>query len=138
MSTLIALRGKGRIGKSTTIKLLRDILLNTYFGVIDEIQYRSGGDIFSIFKLKGKIIGIASSGDLSEIVEANLDEFIKNNCDIAVCACRSYGQTVTAIEFNTSFNHIFISKTIGISKLDQDSANFTDANEILSIINKLI
>lgn len=96
--TIISLKGRGNIGKTTSIRLLHDLLLHNSFNLLSTIYNTSGGGFTSVFTKNGKIIGIASWGDSEHIVWDKLNEYINQGCQIRVCACRSRGGTIKAIK----------------------------------------
>ena len=139
MGTIIALKGRGGIGKTTTIGMLHAKMLANGFLLISSSYLSTGRDFSSIFTKKGKTIGLASWGDSEQLVKTKLDELISKGSEICVCACRSYGGTHTAINsFNPPYSANFISKNIATTQALQVTINDTDADTILTEINRLI
>ena len=141
MKTIIALKGKANSGKTTTITILHDRLLdNGYELKISDINEKV--DFSSVFTKNNKIVGITSSGDTYDIVYNKLTELIKNNCIICVCACRTkdlFGHgTNAAINEFTEYEHQFINKTIGNTEEYQKQNNNSDATNLLNIIENLV
>lgn len=142
MNTIIALKGKGNTGKSTTIRLLHELLLLNGYQLINSDLHVNGGDFIAVFSKKGKRIGVTSSGDTYDLVRNHLQELINANCNICVCACRTYdrippGTNAAIIEF-TKYNNIFVVKNQDENPATQLTTNMNDSTELLSIINSLI
>lgn len=138
MKTIIALRGKGNSGKTTTIRILHDLLLtNGYTQVRSNFRIDSG-DFIAIFKKKNKLVGVTSSGDTYDLVHDRLQEMVDEDCKICVCACRTFdrvppGTNAAILEFQNYVNE-FIEKTVDESNR-QSTTNSRDAKILLDRID---
>ena len=142
MNTILALRGRGNIGKSTTIGILFQLLKNNGFEVIMEDWFgHEKKEILAIISKNDKKIGISSRGDNGEEVSGNLNDLIKNNgCTICVTACRSYGKTNTAIFEYKEYAHKILEKEIDETgdTVIREKQNRNDAQRLIDEINKLV
>jgi len=127
---VIALRGVGDSGKSTTIKMVYSLLseecklqiLEEYDGVVDQ---------WVIFKLNGKKVGIESQGDPGSRLERTLRHFKDEGCDIIVCATRTRGKTnewVTALD--PPYSILWEQKTRADTPFGHARCNKSDARKI--------
>lgn len=142
MNKIIALRGRGNSGKSTTIRLLYDLLLQNGYQLISSNINVNGGDFIAIFSKNGKLIGVTSSGDTYDLVHDRLQELVNANCNICVCACRTFdrvppGTNAAIIEF-TDYQNKFIEKTVDVNDATQRTTNGRDAQNLFSAIETLI
>ena len=142
MKTILALRGKANTGKSTTIRILHDLLIQYDFELINSNLANTDGDFIAVFKKNEKIIGLTSSGDLYDFVHDNLVELNDDGCEICICACRTYDRvspgTNAAVEEFTDFQHQFVEKTFDDNVLSQVNTNRNDAQNLLTLIESLI
>lgn len=142
MKTILALRGKANTGKSTTIRILHDLLIQYDFELINSNLANTNGDFIAVFKKNEKLIGLTSSGDLYDFVHDNLVELIDDGCELCICACRTYDRvppgTNAAVEEFTDFQHQFIEKTYDDNVISQVSTNRNDAQNLLTLIESLI
>lgn len=122
---VIALFGKGGIGKTTTLNLL----INPDNPITD------GKDHRRTFTYKGKTISITTPGDNETEVKKNIQYVQDKNCDILVTASRTWGQTVTELE-NFSKNIRRIEKNVGHKR--QDLVNEAQAADLQAIIDDVI
>ncbi|MDE6753035.1 MAG: hypothetical protein K2J82_00310 [Muribaculaceae bacterium] len=128
---IIALRGKGGKGKTTTLIKVFENLKKHGWIVIDQ-KFLSNNDFKAILKdSKGIITGIVSQGDYvigTCSVKNHLDWCESKGCIKTVCAC-TIGPNKEKIETHiASFpDHCFIDKTIESDISKQDSVNETDA-----------
>ncbi|MBB6005431.1 hypothetical protein [Arcicella rosea] len=143
MSIIIALRGKGNSGKTTTIRILHNLLLaNGYVQVRSNFSV-NGGDFITIFSKKGKLIGVTSSGDTYDLVHDRLQEMVNANCNICVCACRTFdrsakpGTNAAIIEFATYSNQ-FVEKTVDDNAATRPATNNSDAQNLLRLIDSWV
>jgi hypothetical protein len=96
MNTLFALRGASNRGKSSTLRMLIEMIRAAYpDAALDETTYKH--DTTLVATINGVKIGIETQGDPNSRLAKSLELFITIKCKVIVCACRSYGQTVTAV-----------------------------------------
>lgn len=99
--TTIANWGHAGQGKSETIRLVYDNLLNNHGATVSTLitpQGLSGGDIQVIITLNGYTIGIESQGDPNSRLFKSIPLFVQHNCDLIICATRTSGRTVQLVE----------------------------------------
>lgn len=138
MGKIIALKGKGSSGKTTTIKLLPEILIQNGYKQNHGKYQPYGADFKDIFIKQGIKVGITSSGDTYDLVKDRLDEFIQENCDICICACRTSDRkplgTIAATQSFSGYTNEYIDKTYAQGEIQQKQANRADA---LTLFNKI-
>ena len=127
---VIALFGKGGIGKTTTLNLLND-LINP-----DNPATNLGEDDKYTFTYKGKTISITTPGDWKEHIHDNIDYAQNNNCDILVTASRTRGAGKDMLREQFKHNLLFIEKNIDYQQ--RDLVNKAQALDLQAIIDGLI
>ena len=143
--TIIALRGKSGTGKSSLLKELISIFCkNDFFRKNDICVVECGilrphirndstneineakksieklillnSDIYVVFKVKGKYIGIATQGDSRYYLEESLSKINKaivndgkdnGKCDIFICAVRTFGDTCKFVFDNSKNGELY-------------------------------
>ena len=143
---IIALRGTSRRGKTHTIGMLRNILLQRGYQLIEDTFEKVEKDFISIFTKDDKLIGISSSGDLYEIVKSNLDYLISRGCTSCICACHTRDNerrgiirgTNAAINSFVDFDREFVDKTIENDEDKQDNVNQADAVILFTKLDSLV
>lgn len=107
---ILALFGKGNIGKSTTLKILTAKLMENFNTVVlefergessaeaiyERIQARNeakragriyrGYDTSTVLSINGFNIGITTHGDLSKEIKKKVSKFKEQDCALAICA----------------------------------------------------
>ena len=136
---IIALRGKENSGKSHSINIVYQFLLNKGFVQVAG-DFRVLGnpiydDIIDVLEKDGIKIGIIGTGDY-QIGPLGLKNLLKEleqkNCDFIVCACRTNPKIEKAI---TSYlNYIWIDKTLSIDRSKDRITNNLDANKIINLL----
>ena len=123
---VIALFGKGGIGKTTTLNLL----INPDNPITD------GKDHRRTFTYKGKTISITTPGDNETEVKKNIQYAQDENCDILVTASRTrgYGRKLLREQFK---DILFIEKNVA-DQQEQDLVNKTQAADLQAIIDDVI
>ncbi len=141
----IALRGRGGIGKTTTINMLADMLVTR--GWIRESRelHGNGVDITYVYVgTDGVRLGVASAGDNFNEVDRSLRILFNANCTVVVCACRTRDMPdANGVVQGTHFamrqftNDIrFVVKTIveRDSEEQRQRANDSDVDRLLQLI----
>ena len=104
MTQVYVISGSRNVGKSTTIRIIYNMLLEKYKGVEFFLDSGEGKEISVIIEdVNGKKIGLESRGDPPNKEQAkknknsyrnNLKKFKKKECDIIFCTSRTRGATV--------------------------------------------
>jgi ABC-type multidrug transport system ATPase subunit len=132
---IIALYGRSNIGKTTTLKLVVEKLKklpNATFQVFTETP-----DIKVIITIGKTKIGIESQGDPDGRLEESLDYFIRVECDVIICATRTWGATTELVKNRAKPENIHWIKKFsgGDRKEDQDRSDLEKAAEILALVS---
>lgn len=96
---IISLWGKADIGKTTTLTLLYNTLLQdtTFLNIIKTPEGIC--DFYAIFIYKGKKLGLTTYGDNKKCLKNSFDAFIENKCDIVICASRRRRTKAGSVKF---------------------------------------
>jgi len=97
---LLRVYGPSCSGKTTAIKSACKKFMRRHQSAETILPYKEdgGGDILVVLKVNGITVGFSSGGDYPAQVEKNLSELRKKKCDIIVCATRTWGGTVKAVQ----------------------------------------
>ena len=88
---IIALRGRGDIGKTTTINMLADMWHTRGWTRESRVLHGNGIDIKNVyFGADGVRFGEVSAGDNFREVDTSLRILLDANCTVVVCACRTH------------------------------------------------
>ncbi|MGV7106427.1 hypothetical protein [Flavobacterium sp. U410] len=109
MKHIVALYGTSNVGKSMTIKLLYQKLIDNYEKdiLLDSVKQMKSfdGDIRVVITINGKVIGIESQGDPNSRIFESLPFFVELKCDIIICATRTRGGTVKIVnQYKNEYN----------------------------------
>lgn len=94
---VFALYGTANVGKSATLKKVFALLTYAYPGAPVQ-TINTGIDITVIIEISGVLVGIETQGDPNSRLGESLELFKKAKCSIIICATRTRGGTVTAVE----------------------------------------
>jgi hypothetical protein len=138
MKRAIALRGRADSGKTYTISKVYE-LLKAKYPAFKEEDFKITVDIRVILIINGFRIGIESQGDPDSRLENSLNLFIKKKCDVIVCATRTRGQTVEAVEKLSKFDYeIKWLEQNYVKPAEQDKNNLAMAKDIIKEIEAII
>lgn len=92
---IITLSGRSNSGKSETMKLLHNLIINedSKVEIIDDDYTLNKPEFTSIFKLNQITVGITSFGKSYEDLSPILDKFTTHKCNLIVCCTRKYDTT---------------------------------------------
>lgn len=142
---VIVLWGKGDRGKTTTLKLLIEELINLGAKKIDGGDSNLTNDIWAILEYKNKKIGIVTVGDDQQSLKKYFDK-LNNECDIYICASRTKGISCDYIK--THFTDSVIiwqeklsitveNKSVDLTRL-QDLANKAQVSVLIETIERYV
>lgn len=134
--TVLAVRGKSAVGKSTSIRQAFDELL--LIPESKEIWRLPKGqvDLVAIVKVRGRLVGFASQGDWIRYLRPDLQKLIRAKCHVIVCATKSRGDTVKYVEnLKLTYSVEWIEK---LPATNQRIANKQTANRIVHRILSLV
>lgn len=136
MKKIIALWGTASVGKSSTITQVYEILLKKYPKLIRKI-YRA--DIKIIVVIDGIKVGIESQGDPSSRMPDTLRAFVRAGCRVIVCATRTRGGTVDAVErYSKEYEIVWIEQNVVATQSERPLSNRGMAMKIVAEIEDVI
>jgi hypothetical protein len=147
---IIALRGKGDSGKTTTIVKLYSLISPDDFTLVETNIERPYPDYRAIFKHKDLLIGITSKGDTYDDVSKDLKWLIGKGCHLLICACRTkdrpnrHGRvrgSNTAIDEYEDHQIIRLNKSVSgnpENHFENEANNASDAQRLLAeLLNRI-
>jgi len=135
---IIALKGPGSSGKSTTLNLVYDELISLGAKVLipkSALGNPKQRDFECILEYASKKIAFYTMGDFSSKTIEAIDKYSNSLCDVLILATNDKFVKPTAKILTFTNNHIE-SKTIAIPKnlINIDTANNADKNAIIKNI----
>ena len=142
MLNIFVLKGLSDSGKTTTLKLVDDLLNKKYSNpkpIDSKYSNNKPKDFWVIYDLNvnGKMIrvGLETGGDDYRYVRKDRDTFLSHNCEIIFCACHPSGKTLQ--EVNEYKNHggtvTFIETIREPDKTKSDAKNKADALKLIQM-----
>lgn len=139
MKKVIALRGVAKVGKSQTIRKAYDLLLVQYPSAQRGCLIIGKTDVRVILTIDGVRIGIESQGDPNGRLKASLDLFVQEGCQVIVCATRTSGMTVEAVNrLEGSYNLFWFDQVVEPQPSEQASRNHQMATRIVEEVKQAI
>ena len=135
MKHVFALRGKSKTGKSQTIRTVVEMLTEKHPDATVEHNHTTKVDVRVVLTINGLKVGIESQGKL---VEESLDLFVKIGCDVIVCATRTSGATVNAVNALHGFNVRWLEQQPKSQPHEQVLRSLIMAREISANVQALI
>jgi hypothetical protein len=142
-NTIIAVRGVGNAGKTTSVRLAYQTL-RAEAAEIRPPRLRSHVEVRgAILIIDGVLVGFASAGDIVANLEEDLDLLRREGCTVIVCTARDSGKTPPFLErFASSarppFRVLWLRKirSGGVEHRDRD--NRRTADEIIAAVRRAI
>lgn len=139
--TIIAVYGRAREGKSTTVKRVCQMLIaNNARAIPSNSSIDYSLDILVTVQIGNVKIGLESQGDPKGRMFETVEKLAKDNCDIIVCTTRTHGNTVGNIDKVANgygYHTLWISSSYS-PKLDNVVLNHLAAEHIVEIIGNII
>lgn len=144
---VIALKGEPKCGKTTTLSLLRKIMVQAGFaedsGTFKDL-YNKDFRVVLLFHQNGKVkkIGIVTQGDYAinvggkVSVKSHLDYMKEQGCDVVVCACTN-GKKKICDAINI-YDPKYITKQRHDNDLRKDTYDNDCASQILEIVREML
>ena len=133
MKKIIALKGAGQRGKTSTIKIVYANFLEKYAKIID--YFPSEHDIKILMQdVNGLKIGIESGGDPNSRLKDSLKDFHKAGCDIIFCATRTSGMTVDWVDaYSKQYEIVYFEQTaVEGNEKQQEKSNKAMAQKLIT------
>jgi ABC-type microcin C transport system duplicated ATPase subunit YejF len=137
LKNVFALRGKSKMGKSQTIRTVVEMLTEKHPDTAVEHNHTTKVDVRVVLTINGLKIGIESQSGPSGIKES-LDLFVKIGCDVIVCATRTSGATVNAVNALQGFDVHWLQQQSKSQPHEQVLRSLIQAREIVEEIEAFI
>ncbi len=135
---IIVLKGNSNIGKTTTLNIVYDNLINQ--GGLSTNRQTIGNpnqnDFSDIVDWKNKKIAFYTMGDYSTYLKEAIYCYEKQKCDILVCAISTNNPKVRANKAlnEPRFNTNVVNKQVSSIKANENSYNQSDSNIIINLL----
>ena len=123
------------MGKSQTIRTVVEMLIEKHHDATVEHNHTTRVDVRLVLTINGLRIGIESQGKL---VRESLDLFVKIGCDVIVCATRTSGATVNAVNALRGFNVHWLEQPAKSQPHEQVLRSLIMARKIVERVEALI
>ncbi len=141
---LIFLKGRGGVGKTSTLKLVAKELVKKGAEIIyqsmdlmDAIKI-SRADLHVILRYEGKVVGVCTYGDTRKCIEDAMECFRKYDCETGFCAMRLKGETTHCVdELKKSNQVIILNKAFVDDKKFENAVNENQKECLLEIYRLL-
>ena len=116
---VIALWGRSKVGKTSTLNIVINILINE-LGARKRAEYIAYNKVDTrvVLEINGKIIVVFTGGNDRRIMEENFSFVETQQYDLLICACRSKGASCHSIEQRFSKEQILWFGQSRVSGLD--------------------
>lgn len=138
MKKAIALKGKAKIGKSQTLRTVDELLRVKYPGAIVEHEYRTRAEVRAVLNINGVIIGIETTGENIKRINESFDLFVNLGCEVIICATRTTGKTVTAVNALPGYEVVWLAQRAQSNPIEQVLGNLAMARQIVEETEKSI
>lgn len=138
MKKVIALRGKGKIGKSTTIRTVDELLRKKYSTAKVEHEYRTKVELRAVLSINGVKIGIESTGENIRRINESFELFVRLGCEVIICATRTTGNAVAAVNKLPGYDVVWLEQRAHSDPVERLFSNLAMARHIVEETEKII
>ena len=129
MKKVFALKGRRNLGKSQTIRTVEELLRAKYPGAKVEHEYRTRTELRVVLSINGVKIGVESTGE-------NLDLLVSLGCEIIICATKTTGKTVNAVNALPGYEVVWLEQRAQSAPFEQVLSNLAMARHIVEETEK--
>ena len=134
MKKVFALKGRRSIGKSQTIKTFVELLRTKYPTARVEHEHRTR----VVLGINGVKIGVESTGENIGRIQASFDLFASLDCEVIICATRTTGKTVNAVNALPGYEVLWLEQRVQSAPFEQVLSNLAMARHIVEETEKSI
>ena len=140
MKHVFALRGAAKRGKSQTIRTVVEMLIENHPDVTIEHNLTTKVDVRVVLTINGWKIGIESQSDPTRgrLINGSLDLFVNTGCDAIVCATRTSGATVDAVNALQGFDIHWLEQLEKSQPYEQILRSLSMARQIVAEVEAVI
>ena len=138
MKRAIALKGVRNTGKSQTIRTVDELLRAKYPSARVEQEHRTKVELRVVLSVNGVKIGVESTGENIGRMKESFDLFVSLGCEIIVCATRTKGKTVTAINALPGYEVAWLEQQPQSDPVERIFSNLAMARHIVEETEKSI
>ena len=136
MNTIIALKGRRKIGKTQTIRTVDELLRAKYPDATVEHERRTKVELRVVLNVSGVKIGIESQ--CSRLINESLKLFVTLGCEIIICATRTSGGTFTAVNALPGHEVVWLEQHAQSAPFEQVLSNLATARHIVEETEKAL
>jgi hypothetical protein len=139
LNTVIALKGRRKIGKTETIRTVDELLRAKYPVASIEHERRTRAELRVVLTVNGVKIGIESEDDPNgRLIKESLSLFVSLGCEIIICATRTNGGTFTAVKALPGYEAVWLEQRAQSAPFEQVLSNLAMARRIVEETEKAI
>jgi hypothetical protein len=143
MYIAIAQSGPDNTGKTSTFRIMYEMLLQQHPDAEIDYLLDHGEDIRAVATIDDVQIGIESQGDpwkKAARLEPSLALFVRLQCDVIICATRTFGGTVDAVRCleDDGYEVMLRPRTREAGAVAQRHRNLAEAKWIIRRINSIV
>ena len=131
MKKVFALKGRRKVGKSQTIRTVDELLRAKYSSAGVEHEHRTRAELRVVLSIDGVKIGVESTGE-------SLDLFASLGCEIIICATKTKGTTVNAVNALPGYEVVWLEQRAQSAPFEQVLSNLAMARHIVEETEKSI
>ena len=138
MKKVFVLRGTSNRGKTQTIRAFDEFLRQKYPSAIVEHEYRTGVELRVVLSIDGVKIGIETTGANIKRLKESLDLFVNLGCEVIICATRTTGKTVTAVEALPGYEVVWFERRAQHDPVERLFSNIAVARQLVEETEKTL
>jgi hypothetical protein len=131
LNTIIALKGRRKLGKTQTIRTVDELLRAKYPDARVGHERRTKAQLRTVLTINDAKIGIDSQGD-------SLDLLVSAGCEIIICATRTSGGAFTAVNTLPGYDVVWLEQQAQSAPFEQVLNNLAMARHIAEETEKAL
>ena len=127
------------MGKSQTIRTVVEMLAAKHPNATIEYNHTTKVDVRVVLTINGLKIGVESQGGPNgRLIKESLDLFVRIGCDVIICATRTSGRTVEAVNALQDFDVHWLEQRAKSQTYEQILRSLAVARNLVEKVEALI
>ncbi|HKY28430.1 MAG TPA: hypothetical protein VJM12_10880, partial [Pyrinomonadaceae bacterium] len=115
-----------------------ELLREKFPGAIVEHEHRSPAELREVLSINGAKIGIETTGENIKRINGSFDLFMNLGCELIICATRTKGQTVAAVESLPGYEVVWFERRAQSDPVERLFSNIAIARELVEEVEEAL
>lgn len=103
-----------------------------------EHEHTTRAELRVVLSINGMRIGIETTGENTKRIQQSLDLFVSLGCEVIICATRTSGKTVKAVETLPGYEIVWLERRAQLDPIERIFSNLAMARHVMEETEKTL